>query len=67
MEELRQELFYSLAVGIKLHLSMQGVQCTQSTTSLYEDATRDMIPTSAWNSWIYNRLNHTFSGRERNF
>ncbi|ELR21083.1 uncharacterized protein ACA1_282480 [Acanthamoeba castellanii str. Neff] len=56
MEELRQELFYSLAVGIKLNLSMQGIQCTQSITTLYDDAMRDMIPTSAWNSWIFNRL-----------
>ncbi len=55
-EELEQQLFFALAVGIKLNLSMQGKQCTMTTPELYEKAKGANVPRKAWNKWILNTL-----------
>jgi len=56
LESLHRQLFFSLAVGIKLSLSMQGLECHTSTATMYEEALKDEVPTHDWNGWIFQRL-----------
>jgi hypothetical protein len=56
-------LFYSLAVAIKLNLSLQGRKCNVGISSLYEAAAVLNKHHSEWSEWILQQLmegtNHT--------
>lgn len=56
MERLNQELFCSVAVGIKLNFSMRGHPCNQNIATLYEQCCREKIPRQQWNAWIHEHL-----------
>eukprot|EP01102_Stenamoeba_stenopodia_P017447 TRINITY_DN624_c0_g1_i1.p1 TRINITY_DN624_c0_g1~~TRINITY_DN624_c0_g1_i1.p1 ORF type:complete len:749 (-),score=234.13 TRINITY_DN624_c0_g1_i1:126-2372(-) len=54
LKEVKQDLFYSMAVGIKLNLAMQGKSCNVDIQSLYEEAQN--ISPKKWHAWISNQL-----------
>jgi len=56
LKSLEWELFYSLAVAIKLNMSLRGTHCTQNITKLFDLATEKNIPRSTWNRWIHQQL-----------
>jgi chromosome segregation ATPase len=53
---LKKELFFSLAVAIKLNLSLQGRKCNVSITALYEIASGLQKHHSEWSQWIFEQL-----------
>ena len=56
VERLKQELFCSIAVGIKLNFSMQGHPCNKNIGALYELCCNLNIPRHGWNAWIHKQL-----------
>ena len=57
LESVKAELFHSMAIAIKLNLSMRGVFCNQNIMSLYEIVQQKGIPHKEWNKWLHDRLN----------
>ncbi len=53
---MQQELFFSIAVGIKLNLSMQGRSSNKNIISLYEQAVAAQVPKSEWNVWLHKQF-----------
>jgi PH domain len=54
LEKVRKELFYALAVGIKLNLALNGTSCNVDIASMYEDARN--IDYRRWNDWIMRQI-----------
>lgn len=52
LEALKKELFFSLAVAIKLNLALQGRRCNLSVMNLYERAVQERVHYSEWQEWI---------------
>src|SRR5690242_8633405 len=48
MKLLRQELFFSMAVGIKLNMALRGRRTNKDIASLYEKVLNSNIPWSEW-------------------
>eukprot|EP01087_Luapelamoeba_hula_P010660 TRINITY_DN2829_c0_g1_i1.p1 TRINITY_DN2829_c0_g1~~TRINITY_DN2829_c0_g1_i1.p1 ORF type:complete len:962 (-),score=261.72 TRINITY_DN2829_c0_g1_i1:75-2960(-) len=60
IDEMQRDLFYSLAVGIKINLLTRGVPCTQDIMSLYERCVLgERVPHKDWNEWIHRQLDKT--------
>lgn len=56
IDVLKKELFFSLAVAIKLNLSLQGRKCNVGIASLYESAAVLNKHHSEWSEWILQQL-----------
>eukprot|EP01087_Luapelamoeba_hula_P013370 TRINITY_DN3817_c0_g1_i7.p1 TRINITY_DN3817_c0_g1~~TRINITY_DN3817_c0_g1_i7.p1 ORF type:complete len:146 (-),score=25.13 TRINITY_DN3817_c0_g1_i7:85-522(-) len=57
-ELIKQELFYSLVLGIKLNLIMQGRSCVQNAMDLYAQCRKEKVHYTKWNSWLHPKLDH---------
>ncbi|KAL6046688.1 hypothetical protein QOT17_022096 [Balamuthia mandrillaris] len=55
-ERVKQELFFSLAIGIKLNLSYAGKVCNKNVYALYEQAKKQNIDYRRWSTWIHAEL-----------
>lgn len=56
VSRLKQELFCSIAVSIKLNLSMHGQPSNKNIGPLYELCCKLNIPRQAWNNWVHKEL-----------
>lgn len=54
LEAVKQELFYTLGVGIKLSLSREGRRCNVNIQSLFEEGKH--IPFNKYNEWLLHRM-----------
>jgi len=57
-EELHRELFYSLAMTIKLNLVLQGKVVEKDVASLYQDVKAQKVDYRVWNSWLYESFRY---------
>ena len=53
-DELKKDLFYSVAVGLKLNLAMRGQSCNIDIASLYEKG--QYIDRKKWTEWIQKQM-----------
>jgi len=53
---LKKELFFALAVAIKLNLTIEGKQCNKSVIAIYEAACQQNISYNKWQDWIPSQL-----------
>jgi len=60
--EKEKELFFSLAVAIKLHLSGQEeMDCnTFNIAALYDKAIKTKVPSESWQKWIPQQFNEQY-------
>lgn len=56
VDNLKQELFYNLAVALKLNLTLQGHSCSTGVASLYDKMRQKNVPYTQWNQWIYDEF-----------
>ncbi|MDP2439578.1 MAG: hypothetical protein Q8P67_27835, partial [archaeon] len=54
LENTRKELFYALAVGIKLNMAESGANTNVDVASMYDEAKN--LHYSKWNDWILKRI-----------
>jgi len=54
-DDLRKELFYSLALAIKLNITLAGKSVYLDAPSLYNEVKG--IHYAKWNDWLWKRLN----------
>jgi len=60
LEHVKRELFYSVAMSIKLNFAMAGKHCNQNIQSLYERCVLvEHQPHKDWNEWIHKQLSRT--------
>jgi len=52
MEIIKKEVFFALAVAIKLNLSLKGQKCNQSIMSVYQTMQENNVNYSEWSDWI---------------
>ena len=52
---VKQEYFYSLALGLKLELSSRGSPCNLDIGELFQEALYH-VPVQQWNSWLAQRF-----------
>lgn len=55
MAYVKQEYFYSLAIGLKLEMSSRGVPCNLNVGELFQEALYN-IPVQQWNSWLAQKF-----------
>jgi len=54
-DDIRKELFYSLALAIKLNITLSGKSVYLDAPTLYSEVKG--IHHSKWNDWLWKRLN----------
>lgn len=55
LDNVKRDLFYTTAVGIKLNLTYSGRSCNINIGSLYEKALAEGVKWQQWNRWIHDQ------------
>lgn len=65
LENVKRELFHSLAMSMKLHMSMEGRAVNENINNLYTRVLEEGLPYAHWSNWIHLRLQESAAQAER--
>jgi len=64
LAEVKRSYFFSLGVGMKLNLSIQGKPCNINVAQLFEEA-NSTVPFRLWNAWLTSKIQQSTQEEER--